>query len=193
MRNSLLGEYHKGTLSMLQVERNLLLFIIAGTDTTAQTLLGLLLNIICSGKHITLLQQPTPEAFNTYLDACIEETLRFSPAVPDILPRFISAGGLAVPDTNLVLPEGTEAYSSAYGVSRDPRVFGDDADEFVPERWLSVGEQRTAEMRAAIMVFGYGTRICLGKQLAEEEIKLAARKVCSPPCISPVEVGGGRR
>lgn len=38
----------------------------------------------------------------------------------------------------LPLPAGTTVYLSIQGVNRDPEIWGPDADDFVPERWLGM-------------------------------------------------------
>lgn len=49
-------------------------------------------------------------------------------------------------------------------------IFGDDADQFVPERWLRDGEAGAANMERHWMSFGYGSRTCVGKHIAIAEM-----------------------
>jgi cytochrome P450 len=44
-------------------------------------------------------------------------------------------------------------------------VFGEDAHEFRLERWLE-SEQRFRAMEKAMLVFGAGTRTCIGKHVS---------------------------
>jgi cytochrome P450 len=46
----------------------------------------------------------------------------------------------------------------------DKGVFGEDPYEFRPERWLESEEQYWA-MEKAMLVFGAGTRTCIGKHV----------------------------
>ena len=70
------------------------------------------------------------------------------------------------------VPEGMEVASNVWVVQRDPGVFGPDAEVFRPGRWLQLGsgpgsgslEERAREHASKYtMLFGYGSRACLGK------------------------------
>jgi len=47
----------------------------------------------------------------------------------------------------------------------DKTVFGKDAREFRPERWLE-GEERFRLMEKSMLVFGAGTRTCIGRHVS---------------------------
>lgn len=55
-------------------------------------------------------------------------------------------------------------------VQFDKNVFGADADEFIPERWLRDGDAGAANMERHILTFGYGPRICIGKHITMTEM-----------------------
>jgi len=64
-----------------------------------------------------------------------------------------------------------------YIVGRNKGIFGEDADEFRPERWLQrEGEDEEAFKErmqlwgTAHLVFGGGSRICLGRNLSLMEV-----------------------
>lgn len=67
------------------------------------------------------------------------------------------------------VPGGTEMSSYAYCVQRDETLYGEDAEQFVPERWLE-SEKRGLELEAAQFVFGMGPRVCLGRDVAVMEM-----------------------
>ena len=54
---------------------------------------------------------------------------------------------------------------NAMVVQFDKQVFGEDAHEFSPERWLE-SEERYRAMDKAMLVFGAGTRTCIGKHVS---------------------------
>ncbi len=50
------------------------------------------------------------------------------------LPRVAPESGITVLGNHL--PEGTIISAPTYTIHRDPTVFGDDVEEFRPERWF---------------------------------------------------------
>ncbi|KAJ4368605.1 hypothetical protein N0V86_009512 [Didymella sp. IMI 355093] len=111
-----------------------------------------------------------------YLDACIKEGLRIHPVVGHILERVVPAAGLTLPD-GTVLPPGTIVGTNPWVMHTDKRIFGSDAEEYRPERWLrgeDEGEDafvaRLKGMKDADMAFGGGNRTCLGRPLALVEL-----------------------
>ena len=68
-----------------------------------------------------------------------------------------------------LIPGGTIVGVNAWVVQRDRGVFGVDADEYRPERWLGPPEQ-VKQMEKTMFQFGAGDHICLGKNISLEEI-----------------------
>lgn len=114
-----------------------------------------------------LLNQPVPLFEQVkqlpYFKACHLEVTRFYPSTPMIIPRYVSQGGMDL--YGMHAPAGTEIGANPYVIQRDKGVFGEDAFEFRPERWLE-SEEKAAFMEKHILTWGYGTRICLGKNIA---------------------------
>ncbi|KAK4195033.1 cytochrome P450 [Triangularia verruculosa] len=123
----------------------------------------------------------------TYTTAVIKETLRLCPPA--------GTARMAPPGSNLVVrtPEGQELcvdgmilYNCATIIQRDRQVFGDTADEFMPERWLgdksgimsssNDGDSSIEEGRrfpaSAWRPFERGPRNCIGQDLATIEARV---------------------
>lgn len=61
-----------------------------------------------------------------------------------------------------VIPEGTEIIDNLWGACRSRESWGEDAEEFIPERFFR--EVQPADP-AAFAAFSYGRRICIGRFL----------------------------
>ncbi|KIX92471.1 uncharacterized protein Z520_11791 [Fonsecaea multimorphosa CBS 102226] len=105
-----------------------------------------------------------------YLKATVEETLRFSPSLPGVLPREVLPGGLTV-DDRFFFPPGVEVSVPVYALHHNAEYFPD-PDVWKPERWIpeEVGEDAVKKSYAAFTPFSYGSRQCIGKRLAYIEL-----------------------
>jgi cytochrome P450 len=148
-------------LTWQEVRSNALTFLVAGTDTTANTLTYLVW-ATCQRPSVkaTLLEElrQLPEGFDdthlkslNYLNHVIEETLRVYPAVATGLLRIVPPGGANIAGHHI--PGGSTVSCQAYSLQRDPRIFPR-PDEFDPSRWTNP----TNEMKQAMMVWGGGSR-----------------------------------
>ncbi|KAK2591845.1 hypothetical protein QQS21_010454 [Conoideocrella luteorostrata] len=178
-------------------------FIVAGSDTTANTLTYLFWTV---GKRPDLRDalvkeiQTLPEGFTDHdlrelplLNQTIEETLRLYSSVPAALPREVPPGGADI--GGYWLKAGTSVGTQSYTLHRDPNIFPEPY-EFDPKRW----ENPTKAMTEAFMPFGRGPRICIGLHLAYIELRLATvrffqefpnaqvstREGMSDACMDPV-------
>ncbi|KAH8892297.1 cytochrome P450 [Thozetella sp. PMI_491] len=103
-----------------------------------------------------------------YYQALLKECLRRHPPLGQIIPREVPEGGITL--CGRFLPEGTVVGCNAWTVHRDKEVYGADADEFRPERWLEADQEQLRVMENLNFAFGGGPRICLGKNIALLEI-----------------------
>lgn len=69
-----------------------------------------------------------------------------------------------------ILPPGTVVGINPWVFHRSPAVFGPDADQWNPARWLSEHEKQTKHMDHSLLAFGAGKRSCLGKNIAMLEL-----------------------
>ncbi|KAF1943484.1 cytochrome P450 [Clathrospora elynae] len=171
-------------LTPIQKRAHVTLLIQAGADTTA-TALGSILRFIITTPTVlervraeieeadaaNLLSNPIKyEDTRQHLPlfvACIKEGIRLNPPATNLFPRITPKGGKVV-DGHFV-PGGVEVTSYAYIVQRNKALYGEDAEEFKPERWL-VSEKRNFDLEAAQFTFGVGPRVCLGKDVAMMEM-----------------------
>ena len=169
-----------------QVAGNVLTMLLAGEDTTANTLAwmihllwlnpaalaraqGEVRSVIARAAHPTLAELAQLD----YLEACAHETMRLKPVAP-LIPleaaRAMTIGDVQVPAGTIVqCIMRVDSVSDAHL----PR-----AAAFEPERWLADGDGNAPGAKASAakrvsMPFGAGPRICPGRYLALLEIKMA--------------------
>jgi len=176
-------------LDIEYIKAEILLVLLAGADTTGTAFQALMRNILSrrdvydkmmaeiaaaekAGKIPSVKSGELPPYEDVmescpYYVACVRETMRLSPSAPNIFPRLAPKGGLEL--FGKFVPEGCEVTCNPWIVHRDKSVFGDDAEEFRPERWIEDPEKAKL-MNKYSMTFGYGARICLGREIANMEL-----------------------
>ncbi|CAN6484505.1 unnamed protein product [Victoria cruziana] len=110
----------------------------------------------------------------SYLHASISETLRLYPAVPQ------DPKGILKDD---ILPDGTKVRAGEmvtyvpYSMGRMEYLWGHDAAEFKPERWIKDGVlQQVSPFK--FTAFQAGPRVCLGKDSAFLQMKMTLAILC---------------
>jgi len=113
----------------------------------------------------------TPDTFAKldYLKACVKESMRLHPAIrwERRLTQDVVLSGYKV-------PSGTIVMYSNYLSGRSEKLFKFPL-EFRPERWLNDDLGKIHPF--ASIPFGVGTRMCIGRRIAEAEIYLLTAKL----------------
>ncbi len=183
-----------------QVAGNVLTMLLAGEDTTANTL-GWLLHLLW--QHPAALAQaaaevrsqcswpPTLEALAQldFVEACIHETMRLKPVAPqnglEALRETTVAGVRIEPGMVVMALMRWDAVSDAVLP---------EAAAFQPQRWLADGgpAQQGHSAKRVSMPFGAGPRICPGRYLAMLEMKLAVATLLLHFDIAGVDTPDGQ-
>jgi benzoate 4-monooxygenase len=156
--------------------------LIAGSDTTSNSSCALLFHAVRTPGVIAKLQAeldaaipadldvPTFEMVHDlpYLSAVVNETLRFHSTSGIGLPRQVPTDGEGIHYKGQYFPPGTVLSVPTYSIHHSKEIWGPDADEFKPERW----ERLTPRQKKAFIPFSYGPRACVGRNVAEMEMKL---------------------
>ena len=154
----------------------------AGTETTATTLLWWMLAMIAFPQVQRRAQAEIDAIVGRdrlptfadaprlpYVQAIIREILRYRPALPFLIPHAATKEDWY---EGMYIPKGTICIANVWHCNHDREVFGEDADEFRPERHLDEnGELLPGPVetnQAGHVTLGFGRRICVGKDLAIE-------------------------
>lgn len=107
-----------------------------------------------------------------YFNAALKETLRVWPAVSFVLPRKAPQGDASI--GTHYFPSGTVVgMSASHYHRRATDVFGEDAAEFRPQRWLDAAPSQRTRMESNLLTFGSGTRVCIGRNISMLEMSIA--------------------
>jgi cytochrome P450 len=107
-----------------------------------------------------------------YVRAIIKEVLRWRPAVERGLPHKAAEDDWY---EGMFIPKGATCMANIWHCNHDRAIFGDDADDFRPERHLNTkGNEVLPGPRETNgeghVTFGFGRRICVGKYLANDSL-----------------------
>lgn len=178
---------------------NVLNMLLAGEDTTANSLAWM---IYLLSRHPDALQRaagevrqvlqagqmPTAEQLAGFdvVEACMHETMRLKPVAPFIAVQ-------ANQDTTLAdvrVPAGTLVWCVMRHDSLDERYFAD-AAAFEPQRWLDDAAGSSSSAKRISMPFGAGARVCPGRYLAMQEMKLVMAMLLANFDIAGVDTPDG--
>ncbi|KAK1283566.1 Cytokinin hydroxylase [Acorus calamus] len=98
----------------------------------------------------------------------MNEVLRLYPSAPNLLRQ--AREDIWVGDKT-VIPHGTNIWIDAVGMHHDRALWGVDVDEFRPERFKD-SPYGGCTHRMGYVPFGYGGRVCVGKNLSVLEYKV---------------------
>ncbi|KAF9200280.1 hypothetical protein BGZ49_009501 [Haplosporangium sp. Z 27] len=152
-------------------------FTIGGRDTTALALTWMFYLLLRDSADKNIMNKLVQEvddvlggsdpSYEThkkqrYAEACFYEALRIFPMVPRNLRNCVNDD---------VLPDGTKVYAgewvtwSTYVMGRSERIWGPDAKEYKPSRWINTEKPSQSKFNS----FHAGPRVCLGQQFATVE------------------------
>jgi len=172
-----------GTFNDQELVDQLMTFLAAGHETTASAMIWVIY-LLCKHPEVqSALRKEvisctadrrgpseTASAFAIenlqYLGAVLNETLRLYPPV-SVTVR------VSVKDTIIAgehIPKGTAVMLSPWATNADHEFWGEDALEFVPERWLKSSKMGNSTSNFSFMTFLHGPRSCIGERFARAEL-----------------------
>lgn len=182
---------HTGTgMTTATIVDELMVFLIAGHDTTATTLTAALWLL---GHEQQVQQQVAAEARAlgaavtmddvprlAVTNRVLQEAMRLYPpaaALPRRATQDTSVGGYRI-------PKGTDVFVSTWAIHRDPALWPEPA-RFDPDRFLP--ERAKERNRWAYLPFGGGPRSCVGDHFAMAEATIALASLLRRTEIASVE------
>lgn len=139
--------------------------ILAGSDTTAIVMRSVIYYLLRDARSLQLLRAEMAYARDAgqlsdiatwkesrrlmFLAACIKEAERLHPPIGLPLERVVPPGGANL--CGKYFRAGTVVGMNPWVVHRNKEVFGDDADEWNPERWLNADDERRALMERSLL------------------------------------------
>lgn len=161
--------------------------LIAGSDTTSNTACAILYYVVRTPGVIAKLQKELDAAMPAgvpsyeqvkdlpYVQWVINETMRIHSTSSLGLPRLVplpspeNPGAGPVEILGYSFPPGTALSVPSYTIHHSREIWGPDADDFVPERWSDA--RLTSRQKEAFIPFSTGPRACVGRNVAEMELK----------------------
>jgi cytochrome P450 len=184
---TLLGHLVRVTNDPIVLKDEILNIMIAGRDTTASTLTFIVYFLSIYPDVLTRLREEIISKVGhsrrpdyddirdmKYLRAVINETLRLYPIVPFNVRESVNAATWVSEDPDAkpyFIPAGTKTTYSVFMMHRRKDLWGPDAEEFDPDRFLDERLKKYLSKNPFIFLpFNAGPRICLGQQFAYNEM-----------------------
>jgi cytochrome P450 len=163
----------------------------AGFETTATTLMWWVLAMVAfpevqrraQAELDAVVGRARPPTYGDaprlpYVRAIIKEVSRWRPVVLLGIPHMATEDDWY---EGMFIPKGATCMANIWHCNHDRSVFGEDADEFKPERHLGnngevlPGPKETNQ--EGHVSFGFGRRICVGKHLANESLFIHTARI----------------
>ncbi|KID99795.1 cytochrome P450 3A17, partial [Metarhizium majus ARSEF 297] len=182
LRNTRDGQVGMSEEEILETSPTL---VTAGSETTASALSAFCFYIDKHPRAYARLTEEIRTAFSAeeeitmqnashleYLQACVNEILRIYPPAAET-PARVSPGDFI---EGVYIPANTLVSVYQWATFRNPKHFKD-PESFIPERWLSPShplydEGFKDDNHAVFKPFSYGSRDCIGKNLAINELRV---------------------
>lgn len=182
-------EEGKDHLSNDEIASNVMTLLLAGEDTTANSISWIIHFLIEHPRVQAAVQEEVDRVIGLsdqpWRDPATPDRLVYVEAVANEALRCRPVGGLLFLEPNedvqiqdVHVPRGTPILVLNGHVGSQEQNFAN-ADEFRPERWLETDERRDgAHKPSGFMPFGSGPRYCPGRKLAMLQIKMVTAMLC---------------
>lgn len=181
-RRIFIYELFKQTTDAAKIRAECLNILLAGRDTTASLLSNVWFEISRRPTVWALLRKEVDGLNNKipsfeqlkgmkYLRALLNESLRLYPVVPENLRQAehdtcLPLGGGPDGKSPIFVKKGQMVLWSVYAMHRRKDLYGQDAEDFRPERWMDDPSTGKRGLRVGweYLPFNGGPRICIGRE-----------------------------
>ncbi|KAJ6457811.1 cytochrome P450 [Mycena vitilis] len=109
-----------------------------------------------------------------YVDAIVREVLRWRPVLPLAIPHAVGEDDVY---KGYNIPTGAIVLGNAWAIFNEEKTYGPNTDHFIPERWLTKDGFINTEMRDSSAAFGFGRRICPGRDMAQWSVWITVASI----------------
>ncbi|KDR74419.1 hypothetical protein GALMADRAFT_99443 [Galerina marginata CBS 339.88] len=109
-----------------------------------------------------------------YLDALVNEVLRWNPGAPLGLFHAASTDGYY---DGYFIPKGSMLAPNVWAILHDETIYGPKSTDFIPERFLTEDGERNYNVPDPDAAFGFGRRICPGRVMGRELLWITAASI----------------
>ncbi|ORY67019.1 cytochrome P450 [Pseudomassariella vexata] len=177
----------KDAVSLTWLQGDSLLAIVAGSEPTAMSLIGVFCELAKYPQHADIIYDELINAGSgsdeittdrkilcrlKHLNAVLNESLRLYPALPTGGARKSTKNGVTIGGN--FIPPHTTIIAPRFSIFRMEECF-DRPNEFIPERWTTRPEM--VRNIAAFSPFGTGDTSCLGRALATDTMRFVTARL----------------
>ncbi|KAL3232160.1 Cytochrome P450-DIT2 [Nakaseomyces bracarensis] len=171
----LLRAHYDGELTEKQLADNIVIILVAGHENPQLFFSNLVYLLgkyprwqVTLRQELKIMENYSDLQYLPLLNAFFYEALRFLPPLSVIINRKTSIK-VHIGD-NVVIPKGCYVGYHNFGTTHDKKYWGENADQFLPERWGDNIEQITKRWKISknnctMNTFHGGKRICLGEKM----------------------------
>ncbi|KAJ6475954.1 cytochrome P450 [Mycena vitilis] len=167
------------------VLRNVLSACYAGADTTVSALGTFILAMVMYPEVHKKAQAAVDDVVGhgrlpdfeddiPYVDAIVREVLRWRTVLPLSAPHAVTEDDVY---KGYHIPAGSIVVGNSWAIFNEEETYGPHTDQFIPERWLTKDGYINTEMRDSSAAFGFGRRICPGRDMAQWSIWITVASI----------------
>ncbi|KAJ1303518.1 hypothetical protein OPQ81_011703 [Rhizoctonia solani] len=177
------------------IQYQMLTFLVAGHETTSGMLSFAMMHILRHPKVYAKIREEVDKVIGkerikfehlsklTYINAVLRESLRLTPSIGEFIVACDE--DQVIGNGKYLIKKGAVVVVMVHTIGRDPAVWGDDAEEFKPERMLD-GKFEALPPKAWVP-FGSGARACIGRPFSWQEALIALATIFQKFDFVPVD------